>query len=117
MTDKTITTPGIMFKAEKLIIRCMAEMFEIVRQAMNREYAHMLPEGGEVTRVALYDPKEHPAANLWFEKKEKPNAKYIATITYGNEKESGCCSCLGETVNDAVKATIAKIGEHYGTKN
>lgn len=95
----------------------MPEMFEIVRQAMQNQYAALLPLNGEITRIALYDPIEHPAPNLWFEKREKPNAKYIATITYGDEKHSGCASCLGETVNDAVKATIAKIGEHYGTKN
>lgn len=95
----------------------MPEMFEIVRQAMNKEYAHMLPEGGVVTRIALYDPAQHKAPHLWIDKRQNPEKKYIATITYGNEKQSGCGSMLGETVNDAVKATIARIGEHYGTKN
>jgi hypothetical protein len=95
----------------------MPEMFEVVRQAMNKEYAHMLPEGGEVTRIALYDPSEHKAPHLWIDKCHHPEKKYIATIRYGKEGHSGCGSMLGETVNDAVKATIAKIGEHYGTKN
>lgn len=95
----------------------MDEMFEVLRAALNNEYSALLPEGGEITRLAEYNPATHTAPNLWFEKKEKPNAKYIATITYGNEEESGCCSCLGETIHDAIKATIAKIGEHYGTRN
>jgi hypothetical protein len=95
----------------------MAEMFEVLRQFLNSEYGALLPYRGEITRLDEYNPEKHPAPNLWFEKREKPNAKYIATITYADEKHSGCCSCLGETVHDAVKATIAKIGEHYGTKN
>jgi len=77
----------------------------------------MLPEGGEITRVALYDPAKHRAPHLWIDKCHNPVKKYIATITYGNDKQSGCGSMLGETVNDAVKATIAKIGECYETKN
>lgn len=103
---KSQTAPGI-----------MPEMFEIVRRAMNKEYAHMLPEGGEITHIALYDPAQHRAPHLWIDQCHNPEKKYIATITYGNDKQSGCGSMLGETVNEAVKATIAKIEEHYGTKN
>ena len=104
--NESKTTPGV-----------MPEMLEIVRQAMNKEYADLLPEGGEVTRIALYDPNEHKAPHLWIDKCYHPKKKYIVTITYGDDKQSGCASMLGETVNDAIKATIAKIGEHHGTKN
>lgn len=105
MTRETQTTP------------VMTEMFEVLRQALNKEYAALLPEGGEITRLDLYDPYQHRAPHLWIDKCHHPEKKYIATITYGNQKESGCGSMIGETVNDAIKATIAKIGEHYGTKN
>ena len=91
----------------------MAEMFEVLRQSLNKEYAALLPEGCEIQRIGLYDPEKHPAANLWFDKKEKPNAKYIVTLEYATERESGCCSCLGETVNDAVKAAIVKLEETH----
>jgi len=72
----------------------MPEMFEIVRMAMNKEYARVLPEGGEITRIALYDPYEHKAPHLWIDKCHNPEKKYIVTITYGNEKQSGGGSML-----------------------
>lgn len=83
----------------------MINPLEIVKDALNAEYQHMMPEGFSIYRVAEYDPKQHTAPHLHFEKLEKPNSRYIVILTSDNTS----LSALGETVNDAVKACILKL--------
>jgi len=82
------------------------DMLEIVRKAINAEYAALLPDGFEVFRVDEYTQAKYPAPNLWYEKTHLvPEAKYVAILL--GEQES--VPALGVTVNDAVKRAIAKI--------
>lgn len=83
----------------------MSAPFEILKDALNAEYRHMMPQGFSIYRLAEYDPKQHTAPHLHFEKREKPNSRYIAILA----SDTASASALGETVNDAVKACILKL--------
>ena len=80
-------------------------MLDVVRQALSAELADVMPRGFEIYLVAEYDPERFPAPNLWLEKREKPNARYVAILV----SDTDSVPALGETVADAVKASIAKI--------
>lgn len=81
-------------------------MLEIVADATNAEYQHLMPEGYRVSRVAEYDPEKHTAPNLHFEKlMEVPNAKYLVNLS----SDTSSVPALGSTVNEAIKRAIVKI--------
>lgn len=87
--------------------------FQIITDALNAEYQHLMPAGFSIYRVAEYDPKHHTAPHLWFEKRENPACRYIVILT----SDTASVSALGETVNDAVKACILKIETNNTPKN
>jgi hypothetical protein len=87
-------------------------MLDIVRRALNAQYAHLLPDGFTVHMIAEYDPVFHPAPNLAWEKAANPDAKYLVILL----SDWASVPALGVTVNDALKSAIQK-GEHqYGAK-
>jgi hypothetical protein len=81
------------------------EMFEIVRQAMQAQYAEILPTGFSIHMIAEFDPERHRAPNLWLEKREKPAARYLAILI----SHTSSVPALGETVADAIGSAISKI--------
>lgn len=42
----------------------MINRFEILKEALNAEYRHMMPEGFSIYRIAEYDPEYHKAPHL-----------------------------------------------------
>ncbi len=89
----------------------LPDMFEILRDALNRQYAAMLPSGFVVHKVAEYDPKEHTAPNLAWEKGANPEARYLVILL----SDWASVPALGVTVNDALKLAIYKIEKREGT--
>lgn len=85
------------------------DAMELLRQAMERQYEHMLPEGFGIYKIAEYDPKVFPAPNLWYDKKMNPAARYLV-ILHG---PTSSVPALGETVSDAITAAIAKVHEYH----
>lgn len=83
------------------------DMMEIVKQVMTAQYASVMPQGFSIGRIVEYDPTKHPAPNLWLEKREKPNARYLVQL----HSETSSVPALGETVNDAMQAAIAKAAK------
>lgn len=83
------------------------DMMEIVKQAMTAQYASVMPPGFSIWRIAEYDPEKHRAPNLWLEKREKPTARYLVQL----HSDTASVPALGETVNDAVQAAIAKAAK------
>jgi hypothetical protein len=88
------------------------QAFELIKMALSAEYEHMLPEGYVIYKVAEYDPEIHTAPNLWWEKREKPDARYLVILL----SDLASVPALGATVNDALKAAIAKA-QSIGRKN
>lgn len=78
--------------------------FDILKNALNEEYRHLMPAGFSIYSIAEYDPKQHTAPHLFLEKRAKPESRYIVILISDNAS----LSALGETVNDAVKACIVK---------
>lgn len=89
-----------------------AEALELARLAMSAEYKHMLPEGYSIYKVAEYDPKEHPAPNLWWEKCANPKARYLVILL----SDWASVPALGVTANDALKAAISKAESRDGVR-
>jgi hypothetical protein len=89
------------------------EMFEILREAMNKQYADRLPQGFYIYKLAEYTQDRFPAPNLWFEKKQNPAAKYLCIIS---DDCTASVPALGETVNAAIAAAIAKHESWGATK-
>lgn len=77
----------------------------LLAEAMNTQYAQLMPEGFTIHLIDEYRPNRYPAPNLWMEKKEKPNAKYIVILT----SDTRSVPALGETVADAIGWAISKI--------
>lgn len=93
-------------------------MFELLGDALNKQYADLMPAGFMIWRVAEYDPDVHRAPNLWLEKRDKPDAKYVAILTSNVAiltSNDASVPALGATVNDAVAAAIAKIEQMRST--
>lgn len=86
--------------------------FEALRSALSAEYADLLPEGYSIYRIAEYDPEKHPAPNLRWEKAANPDARYLVILL----SDWASVPALGVTVNDALKAAIAKAEHRDGTK-
>jgi hypothetical protein len=85
-------------------------MFSLLTQAMNGLYADQLPEGASIYKIAEYDPARHTAPNLWFEKRENPEAKYLAIIV----TPTSSVPALGKTVSDAVEFALSKVAAREG---
>jgi hypothetical protein len=86
--------------------------FAVLRDALNAQYKHMLPEGFDVYKIAEYDPVKHPAPNLWYEKTQNPAARYLVILT----SDYATAPALGITVNDALAAAILKVEQRKGAK-
>ena len=86
------------------------EALSIVQEALSEEYKHMLPEGYVIYKVAEYDPQVHTAPNLWWEKQANPDARYLVILL----SDWASVPALGVTVNDALKAAIAKAEHRDG---
>lgn len=82
------------------------DAMEIVRQALQAQYATTIPAGYKIARVAEYDPAKHPAPNLWMEARDFPNAQRLYLVTL--HSDTGSIPALGETVNDALGRAITK---------
>jgi len=91
----------------------MDEMFELLKEAMNKQYADRLPQGFVIYKLAEYTQDKFPAPNLWYEKKLNPRAKYLCIIS---DDCTASVPALGETVNDAIMGAIAKQESYGATK-
>ena len=91
----------------------MDAMLDIVRQAMSREFADLMPKGFSIGRIVEYDPLVHTAPNLWLDKRENPKAQYLVNLN----SSTSTVPALGETVADAVKAAILKIEARHARAN
>lgn len=81
--------------------------FELLKEAMSKQYAEMMPVGYAIYKLAEYDPHVFPAPGLLFERRRNPGVKYIAILI----SDTASVPALGETVADAVGAAIVKIQE------
>lgn len=87
-----------------------AMFLRVLQPAMEAMYADLMPAGYSIYKLAEYDPKVHSAPNLWLERHEKPEAKYLAILV----NDTGTVPALGETVTDAINAAILKIEQRKG---
>lgn len=91
----------------------MDEMFALLQEAMGKQYAHLMPEGFYIYKLAEYTPEKFPAPNLWYEKKLNPAAKYLCILT---DDSTASVPALGETVNAAITNALAKLESYGATK-
>jgi hypothetical protein len=86
------------------------QALELTRLALSAEYEHLLPDGYVIYKVAEYDPQVHTAPTLWWEKGANPEARYLVILL----SDWASVPALGVTVNDALKAAIAKVQARDG---
>ena len=86
-------------------------MMRITHQVMDKLFVDLMPPGFSIYKIAEYDPQVFPAPGLLFEKRDNPAARYIAILT----SDTASVPALGETVTDAISASIVKIEAMQGT--